>query len=132
MHKYSRIYRAMCAMPWMIQPEKLEAIAEFMMFQMEGGKLNREEVEAATAHPKRGATREMQYFAIEATEMVDDQGSVVGQNKQAGPKGQVAGSKGNVAVIPIYGVIAHRASMDISSGGGFNIESFRQQFRQAL
>lgn len=103
MHKYSRIYRAMCSIPWMIQPEKLEAIAEFMMVQMEGHKFDATEIEARTG---RSAARP----------------SVQAQNAQ------------NIAVIPVYGVIAHRVSTmsSISGGGGFSIESFRQQFRQAL
>ncbi len=118
--KYGRIYRAFCAMPWMIDPVKLEAFAELLVLRMEGGQLSPDEILARTAHPKQRQTHEMSLLEIDAKAVQAASGT---GNPSSG---------GNVAVLPIYGVISHRASMDISSGGGFNIQGFRQRFRQAL
>jgi capsid assembly protease len=118
--KYGRIYRAFCAMPWMIDPVKLEAFAELLVLRMEGGQLSPDEILSRTAHPKKGLDHEMSLLAINANAV------------QAASGAGNLSSGGNVAVLPIYGVISHRASMDISGGGGFNIQGFRQRFRQAL
>lgn len=116
MSKYSRIYRAMCSMPWMIQPEKLEAIAEFIEFQMEGGKLSSEQLDGVTSHPKRDASRDVRYYAVEGSSAR----VAKAPNQQSG-----------IAVIPMYGVVEHR-SMDFSSGGNLSIQRFKQQFRDAV
>ncbi len=39
---------------------------------------------------------------------------------------------GSVAVLPLFGVIAHRANMVHDSSGGTSVERFTAQFRQAL
>jgi signal peptide peptidase SppA len=117
--KYSRIYGAMCAMPWMLQPEKLEAFMEVLALRMEGGKLSPDEVAERTEHPRQNQAREMTLFAIDV-EAAAPRGSASGQTPQ------------NIAVIPVYGVIMHRPSMGVSSGGGFSIQDFREQFRAAL
>lgn len=123
MIKYPRIYKALCSMPWMIQPEKLEAIAEFFQLQLDGGKLNPEEIAERTAHPKKGFSRETHWFEAQGAQAYPYQAAVSGSNSM---------SNGLVAVLPIYGVIAHRAQMNISSGGGFNIEDFRTRFQNAV
>lgn len=115
--KYPRILRAMSAMPWMIQPEKLEAFMEVMMLRAEGGFLSPDEIASNTEHPRKGASHEMVMFE---------------QSIEARSDGSANSGPTNIAVIPIYGVIMHRPTMDLSGGGGFNIQNFRSQFQSAL
>lgn len=116
--KYSRVFRAMSTIPWMIQPEKLEAFLEVLALRMEGGGLTPEEISERTDHPKKGHGHETALYAV-------------GPSSRAANRGE-QGSPENIAVIPIYGVIMHRPTMDISSGGGFSIQRFRQQFQAAM
>lgn len=115
--KYPRILKAMSAMPWMIQPEKLEAFLDVLMLRAEGGTLSPDEIASRTEHPRKGASHDMVMFE---------------QSVEARSDGASNSGPSNVAVIPIYGVIMHRPSMELSSGGGFNLQDFRSQFRSAL
>jgi capsid assembly protease len=117
--KYARIFRAMCSMPWMVQPEKLEAFFEMVTLRIEGGNLTPEEVAGRTAHPRKGESREPIFYAIDAATVVAS-----GRSSDQSQK--------NVAVLPIYGVIMHRPTMELSSGGGFNIQEFRANLKSVL
>lgn len=150
--KYQRILKAMSSMPWMIQPEKLEAFAELVMLRAEGGMLSPEEVAERTEHPRQGEDHDVVLYSVQispdlyanairkgwmssseietekSSRAVD--GDVEASDARNGSQGQQ--SRQNVAVLPIYGVIMHRPSMQVSSGGGFNIQRFRSQFRAAV
>lgn len=119
--RFQHVLKALCSTPWMIQPEKLEAFAELLVMRIEGGRLTPEEIADRTAHPRKGANHEAVFYEIEASEPI-----------LAANGTNVAQTKTHIAVIPIYGIIDHRASMDISGGGGFDIQSFRAQFRNML
>lgn len=121
--RFQHVLKALCSTPWMIQPEKLEAFAELLVMRIEGGRLTPEEIAERTAHPRKGANHEAVFYEIDASEPI-----------LAANGNNTAQTKTNIAVIPIYGIIDHRASqMDLSSGGGgFDIQSFRSQFRNML
>jgi len=108
MKNYRRIARAIYSKPWAILPEKLMAIMDFIAWKMRGEAIA-PEFEAAIAEQARilEARREA---AAQAT----------------------ARSGGMVAVLPIYGVIAHRANMITETSGGTSIEKFTSQFRQVV
>lgn len=107
MKSYNAILRAVMATPWAIQPEKLEAILAFLELKVSGGSAAPEMVAAIRAENKVAAAR--------------------AQNI-------ASSSKGSVAVLPLYGLIMHRASMmgDISGPQGTSTDQFTQQLRQAV
>lgn len=115
--KYQRILKAMGAMPWMIEPEKLEAFMELLMLRVEGGSLSPDEIAARTEHPRKDANHDIMMVECDI---------------QAQNGGNSGSQPSNIAVIPVYGVIMHRPSMDISSGGCCNIQDLRGQFQSAL
>lgn len=101
--KYLRIITAFFGSTWAIMPEKLDAMAAFLKFAAQGGKLSAEEVADRIA-PKTAA--------------------------QSVPAAKLT----NIAVIPIQGVIAQKASMvdDISGPGGCSTERVASSFRAAI
>ena len=121
--KYARIYNAICSVPWMIQPEKLEAFMDLLVLRIEGGHLSPEDIAGRTEHPRKDASRDVVLYALDDEE--------VEASFQAADRPGKNSAK-NIAVIPVYGVIMHRPSMEISSGGGFNLQQFRGQLRGAM
>jgi signal peptide peptidase SppA len=107
MKPYSHILRAAHSMIWAIQPEKLEAIMAFLEMKAAGGSADDSILAGIQARNVEAAAR--------AAAMSS------------------AGS-GSVAVLPLFGIISHRASMmgDMSGPGGTSTERFTQQFRGAL
>lgn len=116
-------------MPWMLQPEKLEAFMELLELRIEGVTLSPEEVSERTDHPRKGVSHEIALYEAENSPelFVPKVDGAVEARSGASNTGPT-----NVAVIPIYGVIMHRPSMEVSSGGGFNIQNFRAQFQSAM
>ena len=107
MKSYDRILRAVYAQPWAIQPEKLEAIIGFL---------------------------ELKSFGVDpAVEIVADV-TAAGQMMAARAKLTATSGGGAVAVLPLYGIIGHRANVTqgISGPGGTSTEMFTAQFRMAL
>ena len=98
--RIDRILRAVCATPWAILPEKLDAICEFLTLRAAGTRFTAEEIQARIGEGRRGAPAQ----------------------------------PGGVAVLPLYGVIAHRINMveDVSGPGGTSTEKFGQQLDAAL
>lgn len=99
--KYAHILAAFASEVWAMQPDKLHAIVEVIAFQVAGGKLSMEELEAKISDTRAKA---------------------------------VARQEGNVALLPLRGVIANRASIvgDVSTGGGTSAEAFGKMFQAAL
>lgn len=104
--RYRHILGEVYGKPWAILPQKLEVIADIVRFRAEGGHLTREEIDARLEAARPAAAR---------------------------PKYAVAsGSAGNVAVIPLYGVIMPRATLFSEFSGGCSLESFQQAFQAAM
>lgn len=99
--KYAHILAAFASEVWAMQPEKLNAIVEVIAFQVAGGKLTAEELEARISDTRAKA---------------------------------VARQEGNVAILPLRGIIANRANMvgNVSAPGGASAEAFGQMFQAAL
>lgn len=89
--KYERILRAVASDVWAIQPEKMEAIVEFLNIKAAGGQI---EYEAAQGPQQRSA--------------------------------------GNIAVIPVFGVVSHRMNMMQAMSGGTSVEMLSKQVRAAV
>jgi signal peptide peptidase SppA len=104
MKSYDRILRAVCSLPWAIQPEKLEAILAFLELRASGHFTDAAKLAEINASAQAAAAR------IAST------------------------PKGSVAVLPLYGIISHRVNLmnEISGPGGTSTEKFTQAFRAAL
>lgn len=103
---YRRVILAAYASIWAIQPEKLEAILAFLDLKAAGG----------------GPSEEKLAEIMAASELQAARAKVDAQ------------TPGSVAVLPLYGIISHRASMmsSMSGPGGTSTEQFGAQFRQAV
>jgi signal peptide peptidase SppA len=99
----SHVVAAVFRRPWFIREEVLQEIAAVVQFHLEGGSLSRAEI------------RERLDVAA----------------ARNGPRGG-AKAVGDIAVIPIYGMIAPRATMMTDMSGGCTCESIREQFRAAM
>lgn len=100
--KYERIFAEVFQKPWAILPDKLSVIAQLVRLRAAGGRLTEDEIHARLEEAKISA----------------------------GPRSQQ--SYGAVAVIPIRGVISHRANLMSQFSGGISIDRLTAQFRQAL
>jgi signal peptide peptidase SppA len=100
--KYERVFAEVFRKPWAMLPEKLQVIAQLVSLRAAGGKLTEAEIRARL-----------------------DEAAI-----SAGPRSQQ--SYGAVAVIPIRGVISHRANLMSQFSGGTSVEKLTAQFRQAL
>lgn len=107
MRAYEHILRAVYGTPWAIQPEKLDAIVGFLLLRASGGAASEETLAEIRANRQEMSAR-----------------------RNSAP---VAGG-GSVAVLPLYGLISHRAGMvgDMSAPEGTSTEKFGAQFRQAV
>src|SRR6185437_1506800 len=99
--KYERIMSEVFQKPWAILPEKLAVIAQLVSLRAAGSKLSEEDIRARL-----------------------DEAAI-----SAGPRSQQ--SYGSVAVIPIRGMISHRANLMSQFSGGTSVEKLTAQFRQA-
>lgn len=100
--KYEHVFAEVFRKPWAMVPEKLEVIARIVSLRAAGGKLSTEEIQSRL-----------------------DEAAL-----RAGPRSQQ--SFGAVAVIPIRGMISHRANLMSQVSGGTSVEKLTSQFRQAL
>jgi signal peptide peptidase SppA len=101
--KYEHILTEVFRKPWAILPERFRVIAELVAMRAAGGRLTEEEIRTRLApHRTNAATR------------------------------PATASYGAVAVIPIYGIISHRANLMSQISGGTSIEKLTASFRQAM
>lgn len=114
--KYIRIINAFFGSYWAIQSEKLEAMATFLRFAARGGKYSAEEV------AERIGTR------------ANSNGLLQFEPSAATMQSTGADKPSNIAVIPITGIIAQKASNvdDISGPGGTSTERASKSFRAAM
>jgi signal peptide peptidase SppA len=108
--KYNRILRAVCATPWALQQDKLETLLAFLELKAAGG----------VVAPEVQQQIHINAVAVEAARKANG--------------GIQDGSGGAVAVLPLYGLISHRANLmaDISGPGGTSVERFASDFRAAV
>ena len=99
---YSHVARTVFGVPWAIMPDRMAAIVEVIGLRVAGGRFDATEIRERVA-----AVRD-----------------------EAGPRNGRQG--GQVAVIPIYGVIAHRTNLMTEMSGGSTVQSLRGMLRQAL
>lgn len=101
---YSHILAAVGATPWLVHEPVMRAIVQVLEERTTGVRLDQDEIERR----------------IDAAE------------RRAGPhKG--AGKSGRVAVIPVVGVMAHRAAFFAdTSSSGTSVQSIQRAFREAL
>jgi signal peptide peptidase SppA len=102
-YKYSRYLARVTRHPWAIMPDKLAAIDELIRLRASGGKLSDEEI-AERFGPKKQA-------AAGLTSRAND---------------------GAVGLIPIHGVVAHRADSFEASSGGTSTELIGRQLQRLL
>ncbi|MEY4634804.1 MAG: hypothetical protein RJA55_602 [Acidobacteriota bacterium] len=115
--RYARVIRMVAETPWAIQPETLAVIVDVLRFRAGGDRLTREEIQARLPAETKARGVGM---------------SVVGGEILAAD-GKPAGRKGAVAVIPIHGVIAARASsFEDTSSSGAGLDRFTERLRSAL
>lgn len=105
MKRYDRIMEAVFTSPWAILPEKLAAIKSFI--------LHKQKIGAFDDHGGDDAHR-AELGVIEA---------------KARPAASV---KGNIAVMPLFGVLAQRMDMMDEISGGTSTEKFGKQFMAAV
>src|SRR5882724_2746756 len=102
MKTYERIFRAVYSAPWAIQEEKLTQILAFLELKAVGGSVADNELDRLRAAHEIIAAR------------------------------SVAKSAGGVRVLPLMGMITHRANMLSDISGGTSTEKFADSFRQAV
>jgi signal peptide peptidase SppA len=103
---YSRILAAAYSTIWVIEPNKLNTILGFL------------ELKAAGLGPSVETIAKIEAANLEAARRADS----------------FANTGGSVAVLPLYGLISHRASMmnSISGPGGTSCQKFGAQLHQAV
>ncbi len=102
MKTYERIFRAVYSAPWAIQEEKLNQILAFLELKGAGGSVGGEELDRLRAAHEIIAAR------------------------------SIARSAGGVRVLPLMGMITHRANMLSDISGGTSTEKFAESFREAV
>jgi signal peptide peptidase SppA len=101
----TRVVAAAASQPWAMEPAKLSRVAAFFMARLRG-------------EVSPGLTAE-------------EQASVEARRERAAGKTVSAGGKA-VAVIPVHGVLSHRAGLFDDYSGGASYESFQSALADAL
>lgn len=127
MKGYPQIRRALAGKLWFMHEQKMNEILAFLELKLSGGSSSAETIAAIRAANEVSAARAASLKSIRAWD--DDDVQVI-EPQASRTKTHAAGS-GSVAVIPVYGVIMQRPSMDLSGPGGTSCESLTQQIRQA-
>lgn len=114
--KYPRILRAMSESPWAILPEKWITIRDLINFRAEGGRLTHEEIRERIGEkePAEPYCVDIESGAEAPISAVDDES---------------VGSQGVVAILPLFGVMAHHLNEMEESSGGISTERFMNRFK---
>ena len=105
MSSYPHVQRALRGSTWYVHEPKMREILAFLEMRMGGQRLNADAL---------ASLREQHDLLAARAQNVS------------------AASSGSVAVIPVYGVICHRADMFSDFSGGTSTEKLAQQIRQAV
>lgn len=101
--RYPHVAAAVFSVPWLIHPPVMDVVVDVLARRIAGERLSRDEIDERLASAR-----------------------------QAGPRG---GSRraGAVAVLPIYGILAHRAEYFAdTSTNGTSVQALQRAFREAL
>ncbi len=113
--KYPRILRAMSESPWAILPEKWLLIRDLIQFRADGGRLTHEEI-----RERIGERKSAEPYCVEM------ESGVIAAN------GGDAENRGVVAVMQLFGLMAHHMSDMEESSGGISVEKFTKRFQAAV
>jgi len=105
---YSRILRAARSVPWAMLEEHMDAMMGFLELKAAGGIVDPSTLAAIQANSAAAAVRSAAMAGTSAS--------------------------GSVAVLPLYGILSHRAGMmgDISGPRGTSTQQWTSQFKQAV
>lgn len=102
---YSHVRSAVSAVPWLVYPQVMDVVVEVLARRLEGQRLSDEEIQQRIASAER----------------------------RTGPRKGAAGRSGAVAVIPVYGILAHRAEFFAdTSSSGTSITALQRTFREVM
>lgn len=103
---YSHVRSAVAAVPWLVYPQVMDVVVEVLARRLEGQRLSDEEVAERIANAER----------------------------RAGPRrGSARAGGGSVAVIPVYGILAHRAEFFAdTSSSGTSVMALQRSFREVM
>lgn len=124
--RFEPLIRALLAQPWAIMPEKLREIAALLALRAAGGAVP-EEVRAYYLANTRSTDWYLREIAADGPSAIEWSSEALAA---AAARGQAPAQ--GIAVLPLFGVIAHRAGSMSESSGGTSTERFAQQFRQAV
>ena len=108
MSNYPAIRRALAGRLWYMDEQKLREVVAFLEFKCAGGSTAAEVLKAYKDEDDTRSARAARSQRVSAS------------------------SAGSVAVIPVYGMITHRANMMSEFSGGTSTESLSAQIRQAV
>ena len=122
--QYVRIARALCAGPWALRPEKLEAIADFIDCAMLGGQIPEYDAARGTSDERHGSVQVLPVFGTIAQRMnlMNDFSGGVSTEKLGKQLREAAADESISAIV-----------LDIDSPGGsvFGIEELATEIRAA-
>lgn len=129
--QYLRILAAFAGQPWALQPEKLEAISSFLMFQARGGKFSPEEIQqrisdrrAAEATAAPGGVAVLQVHGVIAQRM-GMMGDISGGTST---EALAAGFRTALAEDTVKAIIFHH---DSPGGGTYGVDELAAEIRNA-
>lgn len=131
--QYARVAEFFRTNAWAVRAETLAVMQDVLRFRMEGGEMSRSEIRARLPNDRR--ERAIGMAIISAA--LDDfdalsPGGAARENRRDALAQNGNGRTGSVAVIPIHGVIAPRASVFAeTSSNGTGLDVFVQRLRQA-
>jgi signal peptide peptidase SppA len=104
--RYRHVIQTVSERPWAIMPATLAVIVDLLSYRARGHRLTQAEVDERISDGRQAAAA----------------------------RRQTNQTQGSVAVLPLFGVIAPRASMvqGVSGPAGTGVDQFTQMFRQAL
>ncbi len=129
-NRYARVCRYVSEHAWAMRPETLLLVLDALTFRAAGGRLTRAEIDSRLllAERSRADVGMILYRAFDQ-EMENEERA---RKKAEGVTVGGPAASGSVAVIPIYGVIAHRQStLDDASAAGAGLDRFMARFRTA-
>jgi signal peptide peptidase SppA len=113
--KYAHILSYVASTPWAILPEKLHEILAVLAFRASGHGFTDEDIAARISAAKTDTREKVQAI-----------------NAQLAAAGDGGGRGKAVAVVPLRGIIAHRAGGMDDMSGGASAERFTATFRAAV
>ena len=128
MKEHSYLRQALQGTTWYVHKPKMLELLAFFEMRLNGGRADGETLAALRAENDARKERALELLAISAYKDDED----FARMEAARAQNVSASAAGSVAVIPVYGVICHRADMFSDYSGGTSTEKLTQQIRQAV